>query len=326
MSLPSFEVFIPATLAEAISFYSENRDSTKIIAGGTDVVPSLKQRLFEPQYLLDMKGVRELTGIQNTMDGGLRIGALTTITQVATHPVIAQHFPVLQRAAATVAGPGLRNVGTLGGNICLDTRCYWYNQSYFWRQSCGFCIKKDGTMCHVAPGSKKCWAVYSGDTAAALLTLDAKIRLQSAGRDRLMPLSDFFLNDGAIRNRLEPGEILTEILVPPTARGYAGAYEKFRLRGSVDYPLAGIAVAIKKPNGNIEDLRIGLTAVNPLPVLMDTPLQRLDSETIEDLQKLAMRTAKPLKTSASTIEYRRHMVGMMLKRALEKLNSNGGNS
>ena len=326
MSLPSFEVVIPASLAEAISFYSENRDFTKIIAGGTDIVPSLKQRLFEPQYLLDMKGARELTGIQNTMDGGLRIGAMTTITQVATHPVIAQHFPVLQQAAATVAGPGLRNVGTLGGNICLDTRCYWYNQSYFWRQSCGFCIKKDGSMCHVAPGSKKCWAVYSGDTAAALLTLDANIRLQSAGRDRLIPLSDFFVNDGAIRNRLEPAEILTEILIPPTARGYAGVYEKFRLRGSVDYPLAGIAVAVKTTGGNIEDLRIGLTAVNPLPLLIGTPLQTLDSETIDNLQKLAMRTAKPLKTSASTIEYRRHMVGAMLRRALQKLNSNGGNS
>jgi 4-hydroxybenzoyl-CoA reductase subunit beta len=318
MSLPAFEVYIPESLQDAIAFYSRNTGNTKIIAGGTDLVPSLKQRLFEPDYLLDIKALQELQGIHETSDGGLRIGALTTITELAESHMVRQHFSVLQEAAGTVAGPNLRNVGTLGGNICLDTRCYWYNQSYFWRQSCGFCLKKDGTICHVAPGSKQCWAVYSGDTAAALLTLDARLRLVSAKGERLVPVGEFFVNDGLIRNKMEPDEILCDVLIPSKFRDYSGAYEKYRIRGSVDYPLAGVAVATKGSNGDVEDVRIALTAVNPLPLLLKDPLSVFADR--EELHKLAIRTAKPLKTSASTMEYRRHMIGVLLKRAIDKLN------
>lgn len=319
MTLPAFDVFVPGSIEEAVRFLQENPVKTKIIAGGTDLVPSMKQRLFEPDYLLDIKSLHELEGIEELPDGGLRIGSLTTITELARSPALTKDFPTLQQAALTVAGPNLRNVGTLGGNICLDTRCYWYNQSFFWRQSCGFCIKKDGTVCHVAPGSKTCWAVYSGDTAAALLTMDAKLRLVSARRARLVSISDFFYNDGKIKYSLAPDEILAEVLVPPTARGYLGIYEKFRLRGSVDYPLAGVAVSIKKPNAEIEDLRIALTAVNPMPVLVNGALDAYNSQSREGVSKLTMRTAKPLKTSASTMDYRRHMIGVIVKRSLEKL-------
>jgi 4-hydroxybenzoyl-CoA reductase subunit beta len=317
MSLPVFDVLIPSSLDEALGFLANNAQDTKIVAGGTDLIPSLKQKLFEPRYLLDIKSLSELHGIHPTQDGGIRIGALTTITEMVESPVLQQHFTVLQQAAATVAGPGLRNVGTLGGNICLDTRCYWYNQSYFWRQSCGFCLKKDGVLCHVAPGSKTCWAVYSGDTAAALLTLDARLKLVSAGGERLVSLPEFFVNDGQVRNRMEPGEILSEVLLPGRVRNYQGAYEKYRIRGSVDYPLAGVAIAMRDSNGGPDDLRIALTAVNPLPVLLQDPLSLLQNA--EELQKLAQRTAKPLKTSASTMEYRRHMIGILLKRALEQV-------
>jgi 4-hydroxybenzoyl-CoA reductase subunit beta len=231
MSLPNFEVLIPSDLEEALAFLSKNSASTKIIAGGTDLVPSLKQRLFEPEHLLDIKPLQELHGIHELPDGSVRIGALTSIEILALDPLIQKEFPVLQAAASTVAGPNLRNVGTIGGNICLDTRCYWYNQSYFWRQSCNFCIKKDGSLCHVAPGSKQCWAVYSGDTAAALLTLDAKIVLRSAKEEKILSLSEFFVNDGLIKNRMQPDQILCSILLPASSRGYQGSYEKFRLRG-----------------------------------------------------------------------------------------------
>jgi 4-hydroxybenzoyl-CoA reductase subunit beta len=316
MTLPAFDVLIPSSLVEALGFLANNAQDTKIVAGGTDLIPSLKQKLFEPRYLLDIKSLTELHGIHPMQDGGIRIGALTTITEMVESALLLQHFTVLQQAAATVAGPGLRNVGTLGGNICLDTRCYWYNQSYFWRQSCGFCLKKDGTLCHVAPGSKTCWAVYSGDTAAALLTLDARLKIVSAGGERLVSLPDFFVNDGLIRNRMEPGEILSEVLIPGRMRNYQGAYEKYRIRGSVDYPLAGVAIAMNGSNAGA-DLRIALTAVNPLPVLLKDPLSLFRNG--EELQKLAQRTAKPLKTSASTMEYRRHMIGILLKRALERV-------
>jgi 4-hydroxybenzoyl-CoA reductase subunit beta len=322
-TMPDFEVHIPSSLQEAVAFLGENSHRTRILAGGTDIVPSLKQRLFEPEFLLDIKPLEELYGIREVADGGISIGALTTITEIATSSLVLSNFPVLQSAAATVAGPNLRNVGTIGGNICLDTRCYWYNQSFFWRQSCGFCIKKDGTVCHVAPGSKTCWAVYSADTPPALLTLDARIVLSSYKGDRTVPLGEFFLNDGEKRNVIRRDEILTEILIPPTYRGYAGRYEKFRLRGSVDYPLAGVAISAKKSNGSVDDLRVALTAVNPQPVL----LSELFTETanlkgtdfVEAVRKIAMKTAKPLKTSASTMEYRRHMLGVMIKRSLQSM-------
>jgi 4-hydroxybenzoyl-CoA reductase subunit beta len=322
-TLPEFEVYIPESVKEALAFLSENKGRAKIVAGGTDLLPSLKQRLFEPQFLIDIKPLAELQGIRTLDNGDISIGALTTITEIAADPFITAELPVLQQAAATVAGPSLRNVGTIGGNVCLDTRCYWYNQSYFWRASCGFCIKKDGSVCHVAPGSKKCWAVSSADTPAALLTLDATFQLSSASGDRILSSSEFFLNDGQRRTIMRPDELLTEILIPAASRGYVGRYEKFRLRGSVDYPLAGVAISAKKTNGSIEDLRVALTAVNPRPVMLgdlfSETVNLTGADLVDAVRKLAMKTAKPLKTSASTMEYRRHMLGVMIKRSLQSL-------
>lgn len=321
--LPIFDVFMPATLSEALSFLSENGARTKILAGGTDLIPSMKQRLFEPQYLLDLKSLDELYGIRELADGSLSIGALSTISEIADNGMLARECSVLHQAALTVAGPSLRNVGTIGGNICLDTRCYWYNQSFFWRESCGFCIKKDGTLCHVAPGSKQCWAVYSADTPPALLTLDAEIKLSSSSGNRIIPLREFYVNDGLIKNKIRQDEILTGILIPSSSRGFAGSYEKFRMRGSVDYPLAGVAISMNNLNGAQKDFRVALTAVNPRPVLLKDVIAETNgasgTELIEIVRALAMKTAKPLKTSASTMEYRRHMVGVMVKRSLEKL-------
>lgn len=322
MSLPSFDLIIPKTLVEAAAFLGVHKNATRIIAGGTDLIPSLKQKLFEPAYLLDIKGLPELGGVRELPDGSLRIGALTTISDLAANRLLHTEYPVLSAAASTVAGPNLRNVGTVGGNLCLDTRCYWYNQSYFWRQSCNFCIKKDGTLCHVAPGSKQCWAVYSGDMAPALMTLGALVKLVSVAGSRSVPLTEFFVNDGLVRNVMRPEEILSEVLVPSTYRGCAGAYDKFRVRGSVDYPLAGVAVVARRSNNRIQDLRVALTAVNPRPVLLSDPLggaAALDPAVVDGIRKLVLRTAKPLKTSASTMDYRRHMLGIMLERSLERV-------
>lgn len=326
MSLPAFDLIIPKTLVEAAAFLGVHKGNTRIVAGGTDLIPSLKQRLFEPEFLLDIKGLPELGGVRELPDGSLRIGALTTIADLSQNTLLMKEYPVLSAAASTVAGPNLRNVGTIGGNLCLDTRCYWYNQSYFWRQSCNFCIKKDGTMCHVAPGSKQCWAVYSGDMAPALLALNAQIRLVSVAGSRSVPLNEFFLNDGLTRNIMRPDEILSEVLVPSSYRGCAGSYEKFRVRGSVDYPLAGVAVVLRQSSSRIQDLRVALTAVNPRPVLLNDPLggaTSMDPAVVDGIRKLVLKTAKPLKTSASTMDYRRHMLGVMLERSLNRLNVGG---
>ena len=320
MSLPSFQLLRPRTLNEAIAFLSKHDDEVKVIAGGTDLLPSMKQKLFTPPYVLDLRGVGELRGIHETADG-VSIGALTTLAAIEHSPIIRRDYSVLCHAVKTVASPVLRNMGTLGGNICLDTRCLWYNQSLLWRKSCGFCLKKDGDLCHVAPSSKTCWATFSGDTPPALLCLGAEIEIAGPDGVRRVPLAEFYVNDGIVRLHLSPNEVVTRVILPASARGWSGSYQKLRVRGSIDYPLAGVAVAMKMRNGRVEDARMAITAVNPAPHLVKDVDARLvgmevGQELAETVGELAARTAKPLTTSALTPEYRREMVKVFAKRAL----------
>jgi 4-hydroxybenzoyl-CoA reductase subunit beta len=318
MSLPDFQLASPRTLPDAIAFLRDHA-STRILAGGTDLLPSMRQKLFEPEHVLDTRRIPELKGIRETQQG-IEIGALTTLAEIEHSPILKKNYLVLTEAAKTVASPVLRNMGTVGGNICLDTRCLWYNQSLTWRKSCGFCIKKDGDLCHVAPGGTKCWAAFSADTPPALLCLDAEIEVVSAAGSRRMKLSDFYTGDGANHRRLQPNELLTRIFLPIASAGYHGAYRKLRIRGSIDYPLAGVAVVMKKSNGHVEDVRVGITAVNPAPLLIkgiDSILNGNMNEAAADaIAEQAARTAKPLTTSALTPEYRREMIRVFTKRAL----------
>ncbi len=319
MSLAEFQLARPRTLTDALEFLAEHSASLRILAGGTDLLPSMRQKLFEPEHILDIRRLPELKGIRET-EQGTEIGALTTLAEIERSSFLRQHYPVLVEAAKAVASPLLRNMGTIGGNICLDTRCLWYNQSLAWRKSCGFCIKKDGDLCHVAPGGTKCWAAFSADTPPALLCLDAEIEIVSAAGARRIALCDFYTGDGATHRKLQPDELLTRVFLPRVSAGYRGAYRKLRIRGSIDYPLAGVAVALKKSNGHVDDLRIGITAVNPAPLLvkgLDSMLNGALSEaTAEAIGELAARTAKPLTTSALTPEYRREMIRVFTKRAV----------
>jgi len=321
LSLPSFQLLRPNTLTEAVEMLSKHSDQVKVIAGGTDLLPSMKQKLFTPPYVIDLRGIAELRGIQATADGGVSIGALTTLAVVEHSPLIRRDYAVLHEAVKTVASPVLRNMGTLGGNICLDTRCLWYNQSLLWRTSCGFCLKKDGDLCHVAPGGKTCWAAFSGDTPPALLCLAAEVEKLGPGGIRRVPMAEFYVNDGIIRLHLSPNEIVTRVYLPASTRGWRGSYQKLRVRGSIDYPLAGVAVALKLRHGRVEDARVAITAVNPAPhLVMDVDAHLLGMEVGEELAEqvgeLAARTAKPLTTSALTPEYRREMVKVFARRAL----------
>ena len=232
-----------------------------------------------------------------------------------------QHFPVLSEAAGTVASPVLRNMGTIGGNICLDTRCLWYNQSLTWRKGCGFCIKKDGDLCHVAPGGTKCWAVFSGDTPPALLCLNADIEIAGPSSLRRMPLRDFYTGDGENYRKLQPNELVTRVFLPASSADYRGVYRKLRVRGSIDYPLAGVAVAMKRTNWHIADARVAITAVNPAPLLVKGASELLAGAVVDDevagaVGDLAAKTAKPLTTSALTPEYRREMIRVFTQRAV----------
>jgi len=321
VSLPSFQLLRPKTAAEAARMLSAHGGEIKVIAGGTDLLPSMKQKLFTPPYLLDLRGVAELQGIHEERDGSVSIGALTALAAVEHSALIRQEYRVLYEATKTVASPVLRNMGTLGGNVCLDTRCLWYNQSLLWRTSCGFCLKKDGDLCHVAPSSKTCWAAFSGDTPPALLCLGAEVEIAGADGTRRVSLSEFYVNDGILRLHLGPNELVTRISLPVSSRGWRGSYQKLRVRGSIDYPLAGVAVTLKMREGRVDDARMAITAVNPAPHLIkdfDACVlgAEISLEVAERAGELASRTAKPLTTSALTPEYRREMVKVFAKRAM----------
>jgi 4-hydroxybenzoyl-CoA reductase subunit beta len=331
LSLPQFKLLRPRRLDEALSLLAKHSDRVaagdspahhvRIVAGGTDLIPSMRQKLFEPQYVLDIRHIAELKGIREQKGSGVEIGALTSLTAIEHSELLRRRYPVLSEAAATVASPLLRNMGTLGGNICLDTRCLWYNQSLTWRKGCGFCIKKDGDLCHVAPGGTKCWAAFSGDTPPALLCLKAEIEIASTSGLRRMPLQDFYTGDGVAYRKLHSNEIVTRVFLPESSADYRGVYRKLRVRGSIDYPLAGVAVVIKRSNGHIADARLAITAVNPAPLLVKGASELLagkvlDEALAEAAGDLAARTAKPLTTSALTPEYRREMIRVFTKRAI----------
>jgi 4-hydroxybenzoyl-CoA reductase subunit beta len=320
LSLPQFKLLRPRTVEEAVAFLARHSGNIRVLAGGTDLIPSMQQKLFEPEFVLDLRRVVGIKGIRET-DEGIEIGALTALGEIERSNFLRRHYSVLTAAATTVASPVLRNMGTIGGNICLDTRCLWYNQSLTWRKGCGFCIKKDGDLCHVAPGGTKCWAAFSGDTPPALLCLDAEIEIANAAGLRRMVLRDFYTGDGVAYRQLDPGDLLTRVILPASAAGRRGVYRKLRVRGSIDYPLAGVAVALRRLNGRVLEGRVALTAVNPGPVLVKGASDALagkiiSQEVAEAIGDLAAKTAKPLTTSALTPEYRREMIRVFTRRAL----------
>src|SRR5947209_7851032 len=322
MSLPTFKLLLPRTLQDAVSHLARYGGNIQVLAGGTDLIPSMKQKLFTPAYVMDIRGIDELRGIHVVPGTGVEIGALTPLSTIEYSEFMRRNYRVLYEAAITVASPILRNMGTLGGNICLDTRCVWYNQSLQWRKSCGFCIKKDGDLCHVAPGGTRCWAAFSGDTPPALLCLNAELEIIGPKGVRRVPLAQFYTSVGDAHLKLDPNEMLARVFLPEASSGWKGSYQKLRIRGSIDYPLAGVAVAFKKNGGPVEAARVAITAVNPAPLLIpgsDHALigrQVVDEHVATVVGELAAKTGKPLTTSALTPEYRREMIRVFTKRAV----------
>ncbi|HVA17663.1 MAG TPA: FAD binding domain-containing protein [Candidatus Dormibacteraeota bacterium] len=329
MTLPAFRVLQPRSVADAVSMLDQYGADAIVIAGGTDVIPNLQMRLFTPRVLVDVKPLRELATIDLSPRHGLRIGATATLSSILDTPWMREKFAVLASAIGTVAGPLQRNMGTIGGNLCLETRCRWYNQSHFWRQSLGGCLKKDGDICHVAPGGKFCWAAWSGDSAPAFLALDAELEIAGASGTRRVALREFYKNDGMDRIALERNELLTSVHVPAHMAGRRGVYHKLRVRDSIDYPLAGVAVAMEVDSAGIcKDARVALSAVNPAPVLVKQAGESLvgqkwSLELAERVAHAAIQTGKPLTTSGSTPVYRRDMVRVFTRRALEETWKNG---
>ncbi|HEV2385648.1 MAG TPA: FAD binding domain-containing protein [Candidatus Acidoferrales bacterium] len=325
MTLAPFQVVRPASVDDAVRVLADNGPEAMIIAGGTDLVPNLQMRLFAPRVLVDIKRLKPLAGIEWDARNGLRIGALATLAETAQTPLVRTRFPALAAAVQSIAGPLQRNMGTIGGNVCLETRCLWYNQSEFWRQSLGGCLKKDGDVCHVAPGGRFCWAVWSGDSAPALLTLDAELEIAGPAGIRRVPLAEFYKDDGMDRIALGRDELVVAVRLPARAADRRGSYHKLRVRDSIDYPLAGVAVSMEvDASGVCRRARVALAAVNPAPRLVREASERLEGrrysrELVEEAAHDAIRTGKPLTTSGSTPVYRREMVRLFTRRALEQL-------
>lgn len=267
MILPTFELYQPTSLTDLASLCArlqEQGEAYDFMSGGTDVLPNYKNRLNARAHLISLSKIEGLDRIETH-----RIGALSTITAICEHPELAEHYPGLVEAARQVSSPPLRNMGTLGGNLLLDTRCYYFNQSEFWRASKGYCMKADGDACLVVPQKEICYATYSGDMAPILLCLDARLVLQDMARDgseRTVPIREFYTLDGIKRFHKEPSELLVAIEIPESSRKLRTGYHKLRVRDTIEYPVMGVAMGLASDSGKIQDLQIAVTASEAIPV------------------------------------------------------------
>ena len=323
MRLPPFEYRAPVSVADAVKLMADHGPDAMLVAGGTDLYPNMKRRQFEPKVLVGLRGIQELAGIRGSAAAGMLIGSGTTLTATAEHAEIAAHYPALATAAGLVSTPQLRNMGTLGGNVCVDTRCNYYNQSYQWRKAVDFCMKKDGDICLVAPGSPRCWAVSSSDTAPVLWSMGATVTLVGPDGARTVPIAALYRDDGIAYLDKRPDEVLTEIALPP-ADGLRSVYLKLRRRGSFDFPILGVAVALRMDGEIVREARIVLGAVASLPregTEAGARLigQRLTAELIDEVAGIAARPSKPLDNTDLTHPYRKKMTRVYVTRALRRL-------
>jgi len=320
LPLPIFDYHRPRTLDEALGLLATLGPEARIIAGGTDVLPNMKQGLFEPEHVVSVARLEELRGIALVGDA-LVVGAGMKLAEIAESILVQRAAPALAEAAGAVGGPHHRAMGTLGGNICLDTRCRYYNQTYFWRKALGFCLKKDGTVCHVVKGGAKCVAAASNDSAPALIALDAEIQILGKGGERRVPARDFYVADGIRNTVLEPGEIVVRVSVPVVA-GRRSAFEKLRKRGAIDFPLLSVAARIDAAGGRVTGADLVVSALGARPrriraaakVGPGTSADRLP----ETLAQAAFAECKPLANLDDETEWRREMVPVVVKTAVRR--------
>jgi 4-hydroxybenzoyl-CoA reductase subunit beta len=322
LTLPRFEWVQPRSLDVLLDQLAAHPRESLVVAGGTDAVPNLKHRLHEPRYVVHIGQVEELRFVRDEADG-LHLGPLLTLSRLTREPAVRRDFPALARAASLVAGPQLRNMGTLGGNLCLDTRCTYYNQTFFWRQALGFCLKKDGVHCHVVPQGKRCVAAHSSDTAPVLIALGAEVEIASRSGRRTATVEDFFVPDGIHNNLLQPGEIVSRIFIPSRSRGLRAGYQKLRPRGAIDFPMLSVAFAARMRDGLCDDARLVVSALAAKPRTvggLETLLRgkRLDEPTIESLAQAAYRQCKPVINVAYDDDYRHEMVPVFVRRAVRE--------
>jgi 4-hydroxybenzoyl-CoA reductase subunit beta len=333
-ALPEFSVLHPRTLDEALAARAAH-PSGRLLGGGTDLVVNIRRGIEAPTLLIDVSGVDELRVLKVDADE-IHVGTSVTLTELSENPEVAKNYPVVAQAAGIVAGPTHRNMGTVGGNLCLDTRCIYYNQSQWWRAANDHCLKTTGTICHVAPKSRGvCFATFSGDLAPAFLTLGAEVDLAGPACRRTVPLASLYIGyarqdvpisetqgDGKYYLSLRPGEMVTAVRANNTP-GLRSAYDKIRIRRSIEYPVCGVAVALRRERDTLADLRVAFTGTNPRPVLLDGTDRLcgglLDERVFHGLDELVRDQIMSMKTTFTPGHYRRRVAGVLARRLVQRL-------
>jgi 4-hydroxybenzoyl-CoA reductase subunit beta len=336
-AMADFRLVRPSTLADVLEARAAHPDG-RLVGGGTDLIVNVRRGIEAPSTLIDMTGVAELRAIKAGADR-LEIGASVTLAELAEHKGVLDCYPVVAQAAASIAGPTHRNMGTVGGNLCLDTRCIFYNQSEWWRSANNHCLKTTGSMCHVAPKSRGvCFATFSGDLAPALMVLDAQVDLVGPKGRRTLPLADLYIGvarhdsgtsggDGKNYLGLQPCEIVAGVRANGTP-GLRSAYDKIRIRRSIEYPVAGVAVALRRAGDTLADLRVAITGTNPRPVLLQGTRELcggpIDERVFKGLDELVRDQIMSMKTTFTPGHYRRRVAGVLARRLVSRLFDEAG--
>jgi 4-hydroxybenzoyl-CoA reductase subunit beta len=324
LRLPEFTYLQPRSVKQATKALADLGANAMLVAGGTDVYPKMKRGQFTPRHLISLRALHELKGIRQSKEG-LWIGAGESLTAVSSHRLIEKHFPALAHAAESVSTPQLRNMGTIGGNVLVDTRCNYYDQTFFWRQAVGFCMKKDGDICLVAPGSAKCLAIASSDTSPVLVSLGAEAILVSPRGERRVKLEDLYRDDGIDYSTKTNDEVLKGLLIPPESLGWRNVYLKLRRRGSFDFPILGVAATMDTDErGECRHVSVVLTAVASSPKIVPEAMvllqgKKVTLDLINAVADLAAKTAHPLDNADLDYWYRKRMAKVYTQRALAQV-------
>jgi len=324
LRLPDFEYHAPRTVDEAVVLMADSGSDAAFVAGGTDLYPNMKRRQQTPPVVIGLGRIESLRSIDGDPATGLRVGAGVTLAELAADVRVREAYPAVAHAAASISTPLLRNMGTIGGNLLLDTRCNYYDQTYEWRRSIDFCMKKDGAVCWVAPGSPTCWAVNSSDEAPVMVALGAKLRFVSPSGEREVEARDLYNHDGIRYLNKRPDELLVDVALP-AANGWRATYIKLRRRDSFDFPVLGVAARLDFDEAGAiraECLVVGAVAPSPLVIeeaereLVGRPLS---DESIDRVAEIAQHEARPLDNTDFVPHWRKQVVRTYVRRALQAL-------
>jgi 4-hydroxybenzoyl-CoA reductase subunit beta len=320
LRLPAFTFHAPRTAAEAVRIAADHGGQAKYVAGGTDLYPNMKRRHQRPAHVVSLAAIDELRGIRGDPRRGISLGAMVRLSEIEHAPMLREAYPAVAAAAALVSTPLLRNMGTIGGNLLLDTRCNYYDQSHEWRESIDFCLKCDGEVCWVAPSSPRCWAVQSSDSVPLLCAIDAEATLRSAGGERRVPVRDLYRDDGIDYLTIELGELLTQVHLP-ALNGWKASYRKLRRRGSFDFPVLGVAVCVFRDGERLRDVRIRIGGAGSfaIPATAAEDVLRGQVPTDELIEAAARAAYKPTRAMDNTdyeAPWRKKMAPVFVARAL----------